>query len=103
MTHWHVANENPGRGVMAHVFMFVNNSVKDAWMADTAAETSWTENDWKTEEVEILIHHYENESMLWDVRHSDNSRKEVRQKALVKTQEVLQNKVTSVFYHFLRE
>ena len=31
VTHWHVANENPGYGVMAHAFMFVNNSVKEAW------------------------------------------------------------------------
>ena len=30
MTHWHVANEIPGHWAMAHVFMFVNNSVKES-------------------------------------------------------------------------
>ena len=35
------------------------------------ADTSRIEKDWKTEEVETLIHHYENEPMLWDVSHSD--------------------------------
>ena len=30
VTHWHVANENLEHGVMAHVFMFVKNSVKEA-------------------------------------------------------------------------
>ena len=90
-----MANENPGHGVMAHVFMFVNNSVKEACMADTIAKKSRIEKDWKTEEVQTLIHHYENEPMLWNVSHSGYSRKEVRQKALAKIQKVLQNKVTS--------
>ena len=53
MTHAHLDNENPGHGVMANVFMFVNNSVKEA---DTIAKKSRTEKDWKTEKVETLIH-----------------------------------------------
>ena len=37
-------------------------------MADTIAKNTRIEKDWKTEEVETLIHHYENEPMLWDAR-----------------------------------
>ena len=46
-------------------------------IADTTAKKSRIEKDWKTEEVETLIHHYENEPMLWDVSHTDYSKKDV--------------------------
>ena len=62
-------------------------------MADTIAKKSRIEKDWKTEEVETLIHHYENEPMLWDVSHSVYSKKDVRQKALAKMQEIWQGNV----------
>ena len=67
-----MANENPGHGVMAHVFMFVKQFCERS-MADTiaknsrkemdrkTADVSRIEKDWKTADVETLIQHYEKE------------------------------------------
>ena len=48
-------------------------------MADTIANKSRIEKDWETEEMGTLIHHNEDEPMLWDVSHSDYSQKDVPQ------------------------
>ena len=78
---------------MAH-HMFVN--IYERSMADTSAkQPNKVEKEWKAEEVETLIHLYENEPMLWDISHSDYSKKDVRQKVLAKIEETLGNKFTS--------
>ena len=80
-------------GSMAH-HMFVN--IYERSMADTSAkQPNKVEREWMAEEVETLIHLYENEPMLWDISHSDYSKKDVRQKVLAKIEETLGNKFTS--------
>ena len=64
-------------------------------MAETNGKKSKLDKDWTTEEVDILINHYMSERSLWDITHSDYSKKDVRQKALAKIQESLQDKFTS--------
>ena len=51
---------------------------------------------WTADKVDTLIHYYMTEQSLWDITHSDYSKKDVRQ-ALAIIQEALQDKFTIYF------
>ena len=57
--------------------------------------------DWDLDEVETLVHLYENEPILWDVSLVDYSKKDARHKALAKIQDRFENKFTGEFVLFL--
>ena len=56
-------------------------------MAELNAKKSKLDKEWTSDKVDTLIHHYMFEQSLWNITHSDYSKKDVRQKALAKIQE----------------
>ena len=62
-------------------------------MADINAKKSKLDKEWTTDKVDTLSHHYMSEQSLWDITHSDFSKKDLHQKALAKIQEAIFGKV----------
>ena len=62
-------------------------------MADNKGGTSG-EVFWTKEQMEDILHHYENEVELWDISNSDYSKKDARQSALERIKEALDNNCT---------
>ena len=54
------------------------------------------------EQMEDLLHHYENEVKLWDISNSNYSKKDARQRALERIKEALDNNFTGkLLKHFI--
>jgi hypothetical protein len=49
---------------------------------------------WTKEQMEDLLHYYENEVKLWDISNSNYSKKDTRQRALERIKEALDNNFT---------
>ena len=62
-------------------------------MADNKGRKSG-EIFWTKEQMEDLLHHYENEVELWDISNSNYSKKDARQRALERIKEALDNNFT---------
>jgi hypothetical protein len=62
-------------------------------MADNKGRKSG-EIFWTKEQMEDLLHHYENEVELWDISNSNYSKKDTRQRALERIKEALDNNFT---------
>jgi hypothetical protein len=53
---------------------------------------------WTKEQMEDLLHHYENEVELWDISNSNYSKKDARQRALERIKEALDNNFTGKIF-----